>query len=292
MKNDFEIKFEEKYFPGINLCRGYNGRFVISHPIAIIHDNDTIEYYVYIQLDKDHHTRLYLHEPEYCNIYDNDNAHLSVAQSTLIDYILRDRWSHIVGFIQDVYEPRWEEESYFYIKADNMTRPDYSKNLDTYFDFSQEGMDTIDKIFKYIHNQPYYYLPYCHLNCPVLDGYEDQDDEQDSRRIYMNKENHFKFQISGVMRTKDKSDMYIMVVKNGYNDEEGFVRAHNELIVSRISITKPEYVYTNEKSEPLTEEEKVMFIDIMNNNWNSVIGDVQDMYDENWSGDIPDYSLL
>ena len=100
-----------------------------------------------------------------------------------------------------------------------------------------------------------------------------------------------RFEVLGV--ADFNGDFYVRVIKNGFIDFN--TRAVNEnMIQCRISIMKPEYIYSDEN---LSEEEKQWFIEGITEMWDTIIKDADEYnkwYQTNYKlpDHIPDYSNL
>ena len=268
MINDFYASDDEFYLPGVPLYRGINQYFSISRPLSTYIDNN-MEYYVLIEktpfsyetIESTITCRIFLTKPEYY-IAGKVNDILSQKELDLFIKVLSDRWSHVIGFLQDIYD------------VDNLVYPDYSSLLVSTVDHNyipDNWLECYDKEY-------YYYLPYHHLPCKTLDGYDAPDDEESSRWIDLAQDLGGHMFISGANHTKDNSDMYVTVIKNGKNDNHMFRRAFNEWIVARVSIFQPKYVHTEYPDDIFTRKELERFNSSMHNNWKRLISEIYDTY--------------
>lgn len=292
MVNDFYASDEEYYLPGVQLYRGINKFFSISRPLSVFIDNK-VEYYVMIEkipfqgspnIESNITSRIFLTKPEYY-IAGKCSELLSKKERDLFMRVLSDRWDHVVGFIQDIY------------KIDNIDCPDYRSLPISVIDNNYIPDDWLE----YFDKEFYYYLPYHHLHCEVLDGYDAPDDEESSRWVDMSHDLGSNMFITGTNHTADMSDIYVTVIKNGPYDEHMFRKAFNEWIVARVSILEPRYIHTENPDEIFTKKELERFNASIHNNWDKVLYDIHDTYyfgnDEEFNKafsnlQCPDYSVL
>lgn len=101
-----------------------------------------------------------------------------------------------------------------------------------------------------------------------------------------------KFEVFSPAKTED-GKLYVTILKNGLVNENGIIRG-DDAITTRVSLLESEYVTFDDNDEIFTTEERDKFIKGMKENWNKILSQAVDKYNDKSIMNLkcPNYSNL